>query len=199
MDSIKHQLDEFTKAARGEAAKKAQSKIEGIKADRGARLTQAKAEIYAQVETYKRRRIQEIHTREGLRVSNRLLESRRGLFAYRQAAAENVRALVSDKIRQFTEQAAYSAHLKTLLIRALSALDQGLAIVVFLRPQDMMHTESLAEHILGMSCVFQAGEFTLGGLVVSCETQAIRIDLSFDTALESAMDHFTELFGMDLA
>ena len=198
MDSIKHKLDEFTKVAAGEISEIARARIEGIKADRWTKLNQAKEEIYAQVESYKRRRIQEIQAREGLRVSACLLESRKRLFSYRQNSAQTVLGLVTDKIQQFTGQEAYPIHLKTLLHRALALLEEDHAIIILLRSQDMDLKAALEAELSGRPYSFQAGTFTLGGLVVICDSQSLRIDLSFDTALESAMDHFAEIFGMDL-
>ena len=198
MDSLLYTADEFTKAVAGEAADLAKARMENAKADCSARLAQAKEEIYTQVEAYKRHRLQEIHAREGLRVSTGLLESRKALFAYRQTSAQVVRRQAMEKIRQFTAQEAYPQHLKTLLNRARPLLGESNSITLLLRPRDMAFSEILAKHAPERKMDFQPGTFLLGGLVVLSETQNLRIDLTFDTALESAMSHFVELFGMDL-
>ena len=198
MDAIMHKLDEFTKAATGDALEYARARVEGVKADRWRQLNQAKGEIFAEVAACKRRRLQEIHAREGLRISGHLLQSRNMLFSYRQNAAKTVKALVTEEIRQFTEQKAYPLHLKALLARALALFDQNTAVTILLRPADISLRDSLEQGVRGPTCTFRPGAFHLGGLVVISASQAMRVDLTFDTALEGAMYHFAELFGMDL-
>ena len=198
MDAIQHKLDAFTKAVTGEIAKQARHHMEEAKGNHGAGLSQAKAEIAAQVAAYKRRRIQEIHSREGARVSAQRLESRRGLFAYRQAAAETVRAEVLEKIQRFTEGEAYPHHLKTLLNQAIPLFHHESPLSILLRPQDMVHEAALAAHVSGRPVAFQPGMFALGGLFLLCPSQAMEIDFTFDTALESAMGRFLQLSGMNL-
>lgn len=106
--------------------------------------------------------------------------------------------MVRQRLLEFTKTEEYLPHLKKLYKEAFAALGNPYDGVILLREEDMQYAKELSAVLPGRHVTFQAGSFTLGGLIVDCPSKLLRADQSYDTALGDLDGHFAELFGLSL-
>jgi len=198
MDAIKRKLEEFTEASAQESLQNARQAIQKVKDEGETAVEAAQRQIEEETRAYVKKRVSEIKTREGSRVSARLLENKRKMFALRQQCAAEIGTEVQDKVQEFIASPEYGVHLKNLLKRAMEHMGKENTLTVLLRPEDVKHKSGLVAAAKGTNLSFGIGDFTMGGLVVLCPSKKLRVDLSFDTAIGDISEHFAELSGIDL-
>lgn len=159
-------------------------------------MGKAEAEIRAEVERYKTKRLAEISAAESRRVTTRITENKRTLLQLREEQARAAFDQAREMIVSFTESDKYLPHLCSLLQKAVNVLGYGFAAEVILRPQDMKYTGELLSSVRGVSLAFREGDFTLGGLCLYCSAKGRQVDMSFDSALADMVGRFADMSGL---
>jgi len=197
MDPIKEKLDQFTDAFLREASDKATDIIRDVQNSRSHAEAQARKDLRAEVADYIKKESAAIQSREGSRVSARLLQNKRTLFSYREQCAMELVNQVKARVADFAASPAYADHMDGLLKRGLAVLGDCGSVTVYLRKDDMGLKDRLASSA-DADLAFEPGDFKLGGLALWCPSANLRVDLTFDDVLTDAASHFAELSGIDL-
>lgn len=198
MDPIKEKVDKFTDAFLTEATNKASAIIREVQESRNQAEAEVRKALQTEVAGYVKKELSAIQTREGSRVSARLLQNKRTLFSFREQCAVELVRQVRERVLDFVASPAYPEHMKSLLKRGLEVLDTDEPVTVYLRAEDMKLKNSLTGAVNGSSLSFETGDFQLGGLALLCQPLSLRVDLTFDSVLIDAGNHFAELSGIDL-
>jgi len=191
-------LEAFTDTIIAEAVGEAQNITLELRKKQNEIIKEAEDALVLEAERYKKTSVAEIKAAEERRISAKLNSNKHALLKYRESCAIGMNKQVRDKIREFTESEEYLPHLKELLKKAVDTLGYGYSVEVLLRPEDMKYADELLASTSGVSLAFSEGIFTLGGLRVVCHSKGQRIDMSFDTALNDMVGHFSELAGLKM-
>jgi len=196
--SQKGKLDIFSQAIMEESSAEVNEILRQMEDEHRSTVAAARASLQAEALAYKTKKISEIRVRESRRVNARMTENKQTLLLFRESCANEGFIRIRERLREFTEQPGYAEHLKRLLTRALRHLGRGAKADVFLRAEDMRFAEALEAAGGGYQLSFRPGHSHLGGLQVVCQERGIRIDLSFDSALNDLIGHFAETSGMQI-
>lgn len=199
MPDINEKLDIFKQIVLDDAARERDALLQEVAQVRQKRLTEAEAQIKRETELKVLARASVISGESGRALSRKILEEKRIIATRREEIAREVFQAVREKILEFTKTEEYLPHLKKLYVEAFSALGNPYDGVILLREEDLKYSRELAAALPGRHVTFQAGTFTLGGLIVDCHSKLLRADQSYDTALGDLDGHFAELFGLSLA
>ena len=199
MPDLNEKLDRFTQIILDEAAQERNALLKQVSEERNTRIRAARAEIKRENDQKIQQRSAALTAETGRAISRKLLEDKRKVSARREEIAAEVFAAVREKIHAFTQTEDYLSHLKKLYAEAFSALGNPFDGIILLRPEDMDYARELAGVLPGRHVSFQEGDFTLGGLIVDCQSKLLRADQSYDTALGDLEGHFAELFGLSLS
>lgn len=199
MPDINEKFDIFKQIVLDDAAKERDTILESVAQERSRRLTEAEAEIRREIAAKVQAQASSISGESGREISRRVMADKRVIATRREEMAKEVFAAVREKILAFTQTEEYLPHLKKLYVDAFSALGNPYDGVILLREEDLKYARDLASALPGRHVTFQAGSFTLGGLIVDCHSKLLRADQSYDTALGDLDGHFAELFGLSLA
>ncbi len=191
-------LEAFTDTIIAEATREADKITLELRNKQNELIQKAEASIAAEAERYEKSSIAEVKAAEERRISAKLNSNKHTLLEYREAWANEMHKQVISRINAFTASDEYLPHLKELLKKAIDTLGYGLSAEVFLRPEDMKYADELLASTAGVSLAFTEGDFALGGLRVICHSKGQRIDMSFDTALNDMVGHFSELAGLKM-
>lgn len=199
MPDINLKLERFRQLVLEDAQQERTRILTDIEAQRTERLAQAEAEIRARVDAETQRKAETIQAETGRNISRRMMEDKRIIATRREEIGREVFDEVRRRLLDFTKTPDYLPHLKKLYLEAFDALGNPYDGLIWLRPEDMDYSRELAACLPGRHVTFQAGSFTLGGLIVDCHSKLLRADQSYDTALGDLDGHFAELFGIGLA
>ena len=199
MPDINQKLERFRQLVLEDAQQERTRILTDIEVQRTERLAQAEAEIRARVNAETLRKAETIQAETGRNISRRMMEDKRIIATRREEIGRKVFDEVRRRILDFTKTPDYLPHLKKLYLEAFDALGNPYDGLIWLRPEDMDYSRELAACLPGRHVTFQAGSFTLGGLIVDCHSKLLRADQSYDTALGDLDGHFAELFGIGLA
>ena len=199
MPDINQKLERFRQLVLEDAQQERTRILTDIEVQRTERLAQAVAEIRARVNAETQRKAETIQAETGRNISRRMMEDKRIIATRREEIGREVFDEVRRRILDFAKTPDYLPHLKKLYLEAFDALGNPYDGLIWLRPEDMDYSRELAACLPGRHVTFQAGSFTLGGLIVDCHSKLLRADQSYDTALGDLDGHFAELFGIGLA
>ena len=199
MPDINQKLERFRQLVLEDAQQERSRILTDIEAQRTERLAQAEAEIRARVDAETQRKAETIQAETGRNISRRMMEDKRIIATRREEIGREVFDEVRRRLLDFTKTPDYLPHLKKLYLEAFDALGNPYDGLIWLRTEDMDYSRELAACLPGRHVNFQAGSFTLGGLIVDCHSKLLRADQSYDTALGDLDGHFAELFGIGLA
>ncbi len=199
MPDINQKLERFRQLVLEDAQQERTRILTDIEAQRTERLAQAEAEIRARVDAETQRKAETIQAETGRNISRRMMEDKRIIATRREEIGREVFDEVRRRLLDFTKTPDYLPHLKKLYLEAFDALGNPYDGLIWLRTEDMDYSRELAACLPGRHVNFQAGSFTLGGLIVDCHSKLLRADQSYDTALGDLDGHFAELFGIGLA
>lgn len=191
-------LEAFTDTIIARAIKEAKEITLELRSKQDELIKKAEEGIATEAERYEKAAIAEIKAAEERRISAQRNKNKHTLLEYREACAIETYKMVCGKINEFTASEDYLPHLKKLLKKAIDALGYGFSAEVYLRQEDMHFADELLSSISGVSLAFYEGDFSIGGLRVVCHTKGKRIDMSFDTALNDMIGHFSELTGLNM-
>ena len=159
-------------------------------AEAASKAAEAEAEVYRQSELSKIQNVGE------LLVQSRRTENRAALLAYRRQCQQKTVEAAKQKIADYTKTKAYVQQLKERMQQAIADMAaKDTAVTVYLRREDMHLARQLGG---GKNVSFSAGDFSLGGMIVAVPAVSQRADMTFDTALRQAQDHFAEIADMQL-
>lgn len=167
-----------------------------LRAKQDALIKEAEASIADEAKRYEAAEIAEAKAEAERRISAKLNANKHALLEYREFCANEIYNQVQTKISEYTASEDYHQQLKKLLQEAIDTLGYGLSVEVFLRKEDMRFADELLASTSGVSIAFCEGEFSLGGIRVVCHSKGRRIDMSYDTALNDMVGHFSELAGL---
>ena len=199
MPDLNEKLDLFQQIILDDAAQERQTLLDQVEQARKARISAAEAELKRETEARVQTKASAISAEVGQRISKQLLQDKRIISTRREEMAHEVFSLVRERLLAFTKTEGYLPHLKVLYRQAFEALGNPYDGVIYLREEDMQYSRELSAVLPGRHVTFQAGSFTLGGLIVDCHSKLLRADQSYDTALGDLDGHFAELFGLSLA
>ena len=199
MPDINQKLERFRQLVLEDAQQERSRILTDIEAQRTERLALAEAEIRARVDAETQRKAETIQAETGRNISRRMMEDKRIIATRREEIGREVFDEVRRRLLDFTKTPDYLPHLKKLYLEAFDALGNPYDGLIWLRTEDMDYSRELAACLPGRHVNFQAGSFTLGGLIVDCHSKLLRADQSYDTALGDLDGHFAELFGLGLA
>ncbi|NLH01969.1 MAG: hypothetical protein GX488_08770 [Clostridiales bacterium] len=198
MQDTEKKLEAFTDTIIAQAIEEAHGITEELRRKQEELIKNAEAEIAEETERYQKAAVAEIKAAEEHRISAQRNKNKHAILEYREACAVETYKEVADRIKQFTASDEYLSHLKKLLKKAIDALGYGFSAEVYLREEDMHFADELLASVSGVSLAFCEGDFSLGGLRLVCPSMGKRIDMSFDTALNDMIGHFTELTGLNI-
>lgn len=199
MPEMTKKLDRFTAAILAEATAETERTLDGLKKKRAAALDQAEDRILLEAFHYIKSEVAAIKAEAGRSVSRHMLDNKRALYLRREEISQEVFSLVRGRLEEYTAAPAYAGRLAGLYAQALDTLKGADDVRVYLRPADLPLAEELRRAVPGANAAFEAGEFTLGGLVAESASLGLRVDATFDDAMEELSGHFAELFGLSLS
>lgn len=199
MPDLNEKLDIFQQIILDDAAREREQLLAEIASARQTRLSAAESELRKETEARVQSEASAIAGAQGQKISRQLLQDKRVIATRREEMSHEVFALVRQRLLDFTQTDAYLPHLKKLYQEAFQALGNPYDGVILLREEDLKYSRELSAVLPGRHVTFQAGSFTLGGLIVDCHSKLLRADQSYDTALGDLDGHFAELFGLSLA
>lgn len=199
MPEMTKKLDRFTAAILAEATAETERTLDDLKKKRAAALDQAEDRILLEAFHYIKNEVAAIRAETGRSVSRHMLDNNRALYLRREEISQEVFRLVRGRLEEYTAAPAYAGRLAGLYRQALDTLKGADDVRVYLRPADLPRAEELRRAVPGVNAAFEAGDFTLGGLVAESASLGLRVDATFDNAMEELSGHFAELFGLSLS
>lgn len=199
MPKLDEKLLHFTQAFMDEARAETSRLEAEIKAAREAAVTQAEDQVLQEAYQYMKTEVARIRTEAGRNISRRVQENKRRLSLRREEMAREVFSLVRDRLAAYVETPAYQDRLLSLFQEGVARLGRPARLTVLLRPQDMGAAARLRQAAEGIELTAAEGDFLLGGLVLEAPDKALRLDATFDTAMEDLNGHFAEQFGLSLS
>lgn len=189
-------LEAFTNAIYSKAIEESHVIAIQLQSKENELIKKAEAEISAETNKYKKAKKAEIKATESRRVNAKMTENKRALLQYRKDCATQTYSQVIEKLKKFTESDEYLPKLKELLTKGINILGENMSEIVYLRPEDMHFADELKAYAKDDDLSFAEGHFALGGLEIACTCKSKKIDLSFDSAMEDMVGHFSELSGL---
>lgn len=199
MPLLNEKLMRFTQMMMSEANAETQAAESEIREAREKARAEAEDQVLQESYQYIKSEVARLRTESGRRISRQMQENRKKLYLRREEMAGEVFEEVRGKLRAYVETPAYEARLRTLLAEAMERIGQVTRLTVFLRKADMKYGAGLAAAAGKVRLSVEEGDFLLGGLTVESEEKKLRVDATFDTALEELSGHFAEQFGLSLA
>lgn len=199
MPDLNEKLNIFQRIILDDANQEREALLSEVQKERTARFSAAEAEFRRETEARVQAEASTISGELGQKISRQLLIDKRIIATRREEMAQEVFSMVRERLLAFTQTEEYPEHLKKLYREAFSALGNPYDGVIFLREADMKYSKALSAELPGRHVTFEAGSFTLGGLIVDCHSKLLRADQTYDTALSDLDGHFAELFGLSLA
>ena len=197
MPELSKKLERFTSILLAEATAENERTLNELKKRHDAALESAEDRVLLEAYEYIHGEVSRIRGEQGRKVSQRLLENKRALSRRREEIADEVFALVRERIAAFTRTPAYRQRLQELLKESLSALPGAEDVVVTLREEDLPLARDLRA-AAGRPITVEAGPIRLGGLIVRSDSLGLRADASFDCAMAGLDGHFARVVGLSL-
>lgn len=197
MPELSKKLERFTSILLAEATAENERTLNELKKRHDAALESAEDQVLLEAYEYIHGEVSRIRGEQGRKVSQRLLENKRALSRRREEIADEVFALVRERIAAFTRTPAYRQRLQELLKESLAALPGAEDVVVTLREEDLPLAKDLRA-AAGRPITVEAGPIRLGGLIVRSDTLGLRADASFDCAMAGLDGHFARVVGLSL-
>ena len=197
MPELSKKLERFTSILLAEATAENERTLNELKKRHDAALESAEDRVLLEAYEYIHGEVSRIRGEQGRKVSQRLLENKRALSRRREEIADEVFALVRERIAAFTRTPAYRQRLQELLKESLSALPGAEDVVVTLREEDLPLARDLRA-AAGRPITVEAGPIRLGGLIVRSDALGLRADASFDCAMAGLDGHFARVVGLSL-
>lgn len=198
MPNVSEKAARFTAAIMDDALTRARDVEEAVKASESAELTEFEAQTLAEAERRVAAGLELARSKEEKRVTAGLLKSRRALLQYREDCAQEVFDELRERVAAYPDRPEYEDTLCELLFKAVGALPGTGGVRVYLRPADLRFADRLRREAPNAELSFAEGGFALGGLIAESEESAMRVDMSFESALEDLSGRFSELTGFDL-
>ncbi|MDR0292626.1 MAG: V-type ATP synthase subunit E [Oscillospiraceae bacterium] len=196
MDNPEEKLRHFTDAILTDAREETDTLYGEIKSEEEAFMSAAVDEALAGAFRYIKTEVARIESDCGRRLSRAVMANKREIFLRREAMADEVMEAVGERLAVFTGTPGYGDYLESVLMRLLDILDGD--IIVCLRPEDAHLEAMLADLSARRGVTFADGNFSLGGMEVSCPQKGLHADATFDTRVDELRGHFFELFGLKL-
>ena len=197
MPELSKKLERFTSILLAEATAENERTLNELKKRHDAALESAEDRVLLEAYEYIHGEVSRIRGEQGRKVSQRLLENKRALSRRREEIADEVFALVRERIAAFTRTPAYRQRLQELLKESLAALPGAEDVVVALREEDLPLAKDLRA-AAGRPITVEAGPIRLGGLIVRSDSLGLRADASFDCAMAGLDGHFARVVGLSL-
>lgn len=197
MPELSKKLERFTSILLAEATAENERTLNELKKRHDAALESAEDRVLLEAYEYIHGEVSRIRGEQGRKVSQRLLENKRALSRRREEIADEVFALVRERIAAFTRTPAYRQRLQELLKESLAALPGAEDVVVTLREEDLPLARDLRA-AAGRPITVEAGPIRLGGLIVRSDSLGLRADASFDCAMAGLDGHFARVVGLSL-
>ena len=192
-------LDNFKNSILAESRADVKGVLDTLEGKWDDAVEKADKSLSAEAERHKNARIAEIKARESRRVAAHMTENKRTLLRYREECADETFALARKKIREFVSSDEYPTHLGKLLKQAVNQVGYGFAADVYLRPEDMHLADYLLKSVSGVSLGFREDtSMEMGGLRLVCPARGRRVDMSFASAMQDLVGHFSELAHMQV-
>ena len=199
MPELSEKLDRFTALLLSQAAAENERTMQELKEKHDAALSSAEDQILLEAYTYIHGEVSRIRSEQGRKVSRHLLECKQALYRRREEIAGEVFSLVRERIGAFTATPAYAGQLRARLLEAAARLEGAEDLALYLRSADLPLGAQLREALPGRSLDIHPGPFVLGGLILESDSLRLRLDASYDTAMEELSGHFASLVGLSLA
>lgn len=199
MPQFNEKLMHFTQVLMEEASAETRAVEAEIQAARESARAKAEDQILQEAYQYIKSEVARLRKDSGRRISRQMQDNRRQLYLRREEMAQEVFDLVRVRLSSYVETPAYQDKLLSLFRESVERLGEITRLTVFLRPEDRSYAPLLDEACGTIYLTVKDGPFVLGGLVVESDERALRIDATFDTALEELNGHFAEQFGLSLA
>ena len=193
-----HKLDVFVQSIMEESTAEVGDILQQMETRHKEAIDAARASLTLEAARYKAAKISEIHARENRRVNARMTENKQKLLLFREECANENFRRVQERLKVFMEDPKYVEHLTHLLKRATRLLAAGGSADVYLRPEDMRFADTLMESAPDYTLAFHPGHLHLGGLQLVSHERGMRVDMSFDSALNDLIGHFAEISGMNI-
>lgn len=198
MPELSKKLDRFTSILLSEATAETERTLQKLRKRHDAALASAEDQVLLEAYEYIHSEVGRIRSEQGRCVSRHLLECKQELYHHREVIADEVFAQVRSRLAAFTRTQAYGKRMNTLLLEALDRLVGAEDVVIFLREEDLPLAKTL--HLSAHpKPEFRPGPIRLGGLIAQSATMGLRLDASFDAAMEELDGHFASLVGFSLA
>ena len=193
-------LDAFASRILAQAESERDQLLEEIQEKKKTASAKALRDATQRAELYVQEHIGKITAESERLISSQALENRRKLYSYREELSEELLQRVCARLDAYVKSPAYQARLALLLTEAVTSLRNADDFVVYLRQADMDFVDALRPLAVGKNLTFLASpDLTIGGLIIEAPALSVRIDRTFDSALEEAKDHLVETFGLNLA
>ena len=199
MPELSEKLDRFTALLLSQAAAENERTMQELKEKHDAALSRAEDQILLEAYTYIHGEVSRIRSEQGRKVSRHLLECKQALYRRREGIAGEVFSLVRERIGALTATPAYAGQLRARLLEAAARLEGAEDLALYLRSADLPLGAQLREALPGRSLDIHPGPFVLGGLILESDSLRLRLDASYDTAMEELSGHFASLVGLSLA
>jgi len=192
-------LEGFIQNILSDAEQEAKKILQEINEEKESSLSAAEDETLNETYRLIKREVARIKTEHGRVLSKKVLENRSAIYARRQEIEQSILQEITRRLDEYTRTQEYVRQLSEQLEQALSRFS-GEPSVIYLRAQDMLLAPELQKKAGRGDVEFrQMQSISLGGLIAVCPAKMLRVDQSFDGALEDLKGHIAELIGLDLA
>ncbi|MDR1157132.1 MAG: hypothetical protein LBK75_02330 [Oscillospiraceae bacterium] len=189
MASLEEKLDLFTKAITSDAEADSRAILEEVRRERENSLSSAENEALNNAYQYIKNKVASLHTENGRRVSRKMMECKRTLYARREELSREILRDVTAHVIEYTKTPAYAEQLTALMMDAFSVF-KGLPTTISLRAEDGALVPLLTKAAGGQPVTFEQGHFHLGGLIAECRERQQQINQTFDANLEEWKTRF---------
>ena len=173
--------------------------LEDVEAKRKKALQEAEYQAAAEMHQTIQDETVRLEAESGRILSRHMLENNRRIATRREAISLEVFSAVRERLCAWNQTPEYREALGKLYCRAFEELGSPWDAVIYLRKEDLSLDSDLARLLPGRHVEFREGPIMLGGLIMDCHSRMLRVDLSYDTALDDLNGHFAELFGLRLS
>jgi vacuolar-type H+-ATPase subunit E/Vma4 len=199
MPQLNDKLLHFTQVLMDEANAETHAVEEEIEAARKQARTRAEDQVLQESYQYIHSEVLRLRTNSGRTISRQMQDNKRKLYLRREEMSREVMDQVRAKLANYVKTPAYRNKLRDLLKDAAAQLGDITRLTLYLRLEDRAYASFLEKSCESLEITVKEGSFAVGGLIVESDERALRVDATFDTALEELNGHFAELFGLSLA
>ncbi|MCL2121901.1 MAG: V-type ATP synthase subunit E family protein [Clostridiales bacterium] len=194
MPETEVKLNQFIEAIHADAKMESDRIQSETDSNRSDAKKQAESEILNEIQQQTQKEKAKISAETGQSIFRQILANRKAIQARCEKIKQDVLQLVAGQVLAYASTTAYQEELIVSVHAETQRTEQGNA-TVYLRQEDA--AVLTARKVLHPDLRIEvSGDIRYGGFILLSEDGRLRIDRSYDSALEDAEEQFSELSGL---